>query len=556
MRYKKTKNALLLSLLSMLTCLSMLLGSTFAWFTDNATTGVSLIRSGNLDVELVNGDNDLPLTGGLDFVNKDGSADILWEPGARFTTRAFRVKNNGDLWLKYRVSLTGIDGDQALLKVLDWSIDQAASRSAGPTAEYTLAPNQTSPLITITAHMDENAGNVYQGLTLNGVQVLVQAAQAAGESDSYGPNYDADAGYDTGDAPVPPPSALSVWDGSIESVPKAVDGVITITSAAQLAGLAQELASNVNTNDLESMMRYRDVTVKLAADIDLNGRPWTPIGSMDLVKMTGAFFSGSFDGQGHTISNLSINTEAGSQGLFGMVSCFYYSDESQIKFGKQVFQDLTIHNAQITSAGSQVGAFIGDASGSEFTLSGLKLTGDVKIEGSADVGGIVGYLNTNRAVSSALKDITVDAASDSYVRSTQRDETRDAQAGGVAGSLTRNTMENVSSNIDVSGYSYNIGGITGRTGGCTWSNVHSSGNVSAESIVNESLRYRQNGLLVGYVATIDTGSNTFTCSFTKCTASGALKIGDKTGNEVIFSGVENNNRFGSCSNSNYLVIQD
>ena len=49
---KNTKRALTASILSMIVCCAMLIGSTFAWFTDNASTGVNLIQAGTLDVEL------------------------------------------------------------------------------------------------------------------------------------------------------------------------------------------------------------------------------------------------------------------------------------------------------------------------------------------------------------------------------------------------------------------------------------------------------------------------------------------------------------------------
>ena len=56
-KHNATKKALMLSLLSMVLCVSMLVGSTFAWFTDTATTGVTKIQAGNLDVTLEMKDN-------------------------------------------------------------------------------------------------------------------------------------------------------------------------------------------------------------------------------------------------------------------------------------------------------------------------------------------------------------------------------------------------------------------------------------------------------------------------------------------------------------------
>ena len=52
MKNFSSKKALLLSVLSMVICVSMLIGSTFAWFTDSATASVNKIQSGNLEIEL------------------------------------------------------------------------------------------------------------------------------------------------------------------------------------------------------------------------------------------------------------------------------------------------------------------------------------------------------------------------------------------------------------------------------------------------------------------------------------------------------------------------
>ncbi len=107
-RSKNTKKALLASMLSLLLCVAMLIGSTFAWFTDSVTSGNNRIMAGNLDVELwhnsasvktdteVNGDTKL-------FLDADGSS-IKWEPGV-IAYENFTVKNAGSLALKYSLSL-------------------------------------------------------------------------------------------------------------------------------------------------------------------------------------------------------------------------------------------------------------------------------------------------------------------------------------------------------------------------------------------------------------------------------------------------------------------
>ena len=79
-----TKKALIASVLSLVLCVSMLVGSTFAWFTDTATTSVNTIQAGTLKVDIVNESGTSLKGSSMSFVNSDGSADILWEPGIRW----------------------------------------------------------------------------------------------------------------------------------------------------------------------------------------------------------------------------------------------------------------------------------------------------------------------------------------------------------------------------------------------------------------------------------------------------------------------------------------
>ena len=87
---KSTKRALVSSALAILMCVAMLIGTTFAWFTDTASTAVNKIQSGTLKVDIVKEDGVTSIKNeSMSFVNKDGSANILWEPGATFMTPAF-----------------------------------------------------------------------------------------------------------------------------------------------------------------------------------------------------------------------------------------------------------------------------------------------------------------------------------------------------------------------------------------------------------------------------------------------------------------------------------
>ena len=128
---KSTKRALLGSVMAMVLCLAMLIGATFAWFTDTASTGVNKIQAGNLDValEMKDGDNWVSAEGKtLTFKTKDNRAadQILWEPGCTYELPQLRVVNKGNLALKYKIQITGIQGDAKLNEVIDWTINDAA----------------------------------------------------------------------------------------------------------------------------------------------------------------------------------------------------------------------------------------------------------------------------------------------------------------------------------------------------------------------------------------------------------------------------------------------
>ena len=204
---KATKRALLTSILAICLCLVMLIGSTFAWFTDTASTNVNKIESGTLKVDIVDAED---VNNSLDgdtlkwvraksaneFETVDGS-DILWEPGCTYKLQSFKIANKGNLDLKYKIEITGIDGDAELNKVIKWTVNgkEISSQEFELRASETAGIYTYSDAITLEGHMDENAGNEYQNLTINGIAITVYATQLNSESDSYGPDYDINATY-------------------------------------------------------------------------------------------------------------------------------------------------------------------------------------------------------------------------------------------------------------------------------------------------------------------------------------------------------------------------
>ena len=200
---RATKRALLTSVTALVMCVVMLVGTTFAWFTDTASTGVNKIQAGNLKVDIVKSDNNGSIKGeSMSFVNKDGSADILWEPGVTFRTPGFKIKNDGNLALKYKLALNGVTGSSKLLEVIKFSVVTAGTTDNSFEAvdidrfEGHLAAGETSSTVLyIQGHMDKNAGNEYQGLELTGLGITVYATQDTVENDSFDNTYDASATY-------------------------------------------------------------------------------------------------------------------------------------------------------------------------------------------------------------------------------------------------------------------------------------------------------------------------------------------------------------------------
>lgn len=229
-----TKRALLTSVLALVLSLAMLAGTTFAWFTDTASTGVNRIVSGNLDVGLqywgVGGD------GQKTWLTAENSEDLfdenaLWEPG--YTQIIYlRVANNGNLALTYAMQITpvretvGVNVDGEQFKLSDYikfawttftadgdgapvALDREGAQAGvgeGAKLGTTLHRQAEQPLeagaeelVALVAWMPENVGNEANYSTVQPtieLSLKVLATQAAVESDSFDKTYDEDAATD------------------------------------------------------------------------------------------------------------------------------------------------------------------------------------------------------------------------------------------------------------------------------------------------------------------------------------------------------------------------
>lgn len=236
---KSTKKALLLSALSLLLCCSMLIGTTFAWFTDEVTSGTNKIYAGNLDVDVV--DN----AGNSIQDREELFSGILWEPGV-VAYENLTVKNLGTLALKYAMyinfenqnyvvdangkltpyglasalkvavvdgAITETDRDKLVASVnaADWTYLENLVETGAlyptnnmPTNVVDAASEKTYGIIIYwQPGENDNNWNVHNGKTTTDGEPLhidlgikLTATQLMYEEDSFGSDYDEDAKFD------------------------------------------------------------------------------------------------------------------------------------------------------------------------------------------------------------------------------------------------------------------------------------------------------------------------------------------------------------------------
>ncbi len=257
---RSTKRALLMSALALLMCVSMLVGSTFAWFTDSVTSAGNKIQAGTLQLDL-----ELLKNGTWTSIKESREPlfnNTLWEPG--YTEfKILKVENEGTLALKWVAKFTSQKELSDLAKVIDVYVLPSETELAAPanrdltgytkvgtldkfinTIGQTTYGNLTAgqkAYLGIALKMQETAGNEYQGLDLGGAfDITIFATQLTSEKDSFDINYDADAQF----------SGLS--SGTLEPGQSAIE--IPVTDGANTrVGMAtvpaEALAPGATTSD-------------------------------------------------------------------------------------------------------------------------------------------------------------------------------------------------------------------------------------------------------------------------------------------------------------------
>ena len=508
---RATKRALLTSVMALVMCVVMLVGTTFAWFTDTASTGVNKIQAGNLDVQLlmrdadgayVNiGDSQQVIFGGANsLVAQNNNQDTLWEPG-KTQVAYLAVRNAGNLALKYNILLNV--RDEGLIGALDYAIvpqsklsgenqtctDTIASwvdakgRTGAESGKltagtFTAAPNgcldeiahdktntNETEYFALVVHMEENAGNTYMNKSVS-IDMKVVATQAAAEFDSFNNQYDKDAPLDF--EPVATADELK---------------------AAAAAGKNVQLTQDVTLTDA--------LTFNNAVTIDLNGKTLTTDlnsnGYSLVTKADATIVNGTYKGTGTArgigaYGNLNMrNVTVDVSGLVG-VACSaadsrYTIEDSTIKGGYALCNfnnNAMINVSNSTLEGKNTGFYHnGSNSGLNLTVTGTKINAGnngtdatgVYISGSTATRDAGGYqkasftdctIKGNAAVEVKYTDLTlnnctviatVDRANASYTQN-NNGSTTNGFAVVSTDNATNNTMPKPEGTITINGGSY------------------------------------------------------------------------------------------------------
>ena len=263
---RTTKKSLLISALSLVLCFAMLIGTTFAWFTDSVNSANNVIMSGNLDIEL-------EYWNGTEWADVKGKSDILtntlWEPGT--TEVAYlRVANAGSLALKYQLGVNivseteGVNAAGETFKLSDYiqfgvvenvngetgayaNRDAAVEDVTGAkkiSAGYTKASTMLSGdelYLALVVYMPTTVGNEanHNGTNVPKIElgINVVATQFTYEDDSFGTDYDDGAFIPVAPETLPEEGEALTLHSSYES------NVTVVVPATVVAGLGNDVTS-------------------------------------------------------------------------------------------------------------------------------------------------------------------------------------------------------------------------------------------------------------------------------------------------------------------------
>lgn len=452
MTNRRTTKQLFVSVVLLIVCILMLLGTTFAWFTDNATSPDNKVEAGTLDVQLCMyngteyeniGDSAKPIFGKADsLVAQNDAQDTLWEPG-KTQVVYLKIVNNGSLDLKYKVSIDVKDNadDKDLYKALEYAIDVGVdSTMAAPlwdggkkvipgnnvdTTDVKLPAKEEGSTahehyFTLSVHMLEEAGNVYQGGYVE-FDIKVAATQLNSEEGSFGSDYDIDATYPEVDTLVIPETGTSPVDiVDYDEVADQVDTKITLP-AGSAAGTYTLAVSNENVvTDAEG-----NTVSSFDIELTVNGEK-VPAGTYVVEKYVGEYLNDvkvthkgepvAVDAYDPTTGYVTFTVDS-----FSPFAVSYYSgvintveDLANIAKGGNfiLMSDIEIAEAVVVPEGKSV---VFDLNGKNITsamTSGrtIVVNGVLNLKNGSIVtnDGVCGVYATGKSASLTLTDMTID----------------------------------------------------------------------------------------------------------------------------------------------------
>ena len=488
------KKVLLTSMMSIAMLASIASGATYALFTAEDSTNIA-VTAGKVAVDAYVDENSLKTysmgvlqtygtfeNGGFaKFDEKSNLKLDLLTPGDK-ANFIVKVDNNSNVNIKYQITLA-MEGELAPALVSKVTIDgKEYSLIDGKTGYIDLAARKDIPDVTIDIELPVEAGNEYQEKSAN-ITVKVEALQ--------------------GNAPT-----VDEWDGNVDiswftANPAATE--FELSSAEALAGLAALV-----DNDSTSLSKARGIdtlpdeydlsgkTFKLTSDVDLyipgEEEPATfdPIGD-DVA------FTGTFDGQGHTISNLYQSGWAlgyewevyGSIGLFGNVKDATIKNVKLSGFesfveggdvggitgsatGTCVFENITIEDSVFATYNNGNGGIIGWSGAGHYTFKNIKIADDVVLAGlwgsfDSSIGGVVGQGEPGATYN--FENVDVACRLDVYNDCTASyDYYNYRMCGMLIGRLKETTTIDGVNYPDVTKYDINCKNVTVTYG--EWANYH------------------------------------------------------------------------------------
>ena len=297
---KSAKRAFISSFMSFVMCFAMLAGTTFAWYTDSVTSSGNKIIAGSLDIQLLKYDGseyvDISNSGAPIFQSANlaqNNTATLWEPG-KTQVAYLRLKNNGNLNLKYSVALDVKNVAKNLYEVMRYAIVKDANNNSPVNAwvpangipvepgtqstqavNVPMAPGAVHDFA-LVIHMQEEAGNEYMAGEVD-FDLHVLATQDTVEFDSFSDQYDANAQYPIvstasftmSTAPTEDLTVTSTGDIRSATVPQAAAGAVFNNLTDDVpAGSSTEVTLNLNVAKTGETGTPENVTTYL--DIDMN----------------------------------------------------------------------------------------------------------------------------------------------------------------------------------------------------------------------------------------------------------------------------------------------